>query len=54
MTAIAMTYCKICTWATLVWNEFVDHAEAFGRARAAAELSRLGHHKEAQELMLRK
>jgi hypothetical protein len=35
------------------WTGFLSVAEAGGRARAAAELSRRGLHAEAKELMLK-
>jgi len=37
-----------------IWIGFIAFGEATGRARAAAELSRQGFHKEAQALMLEK
>jgi hypothetical protein len=39
-------------WATMLGSQFIAYAEAFGRARAAAELSRAGYHKEAKKLLL--
>jgi hypothetical protein len=36
-----------------LWNVFLEIAEAGGRARAAAELSRRGLHAEAKELMMK-
>ena len=36
-----------------IWAAFVDIAEAGGRARAAAELSRRGLYTEAKALMLK-
>jgi hypothetical protein len=35
------------------WAGFLEVAEAGGRARAAAELSRRGLHNEAKELMMK-
>jgi hypothetical protein len=35
------------------WTGFLEVAEAGGRARAAAELSRRGLHEEAKELMMK-
>jgi hypothetical protein len=40
---------KISKWL----ESAVAYAEALGRAKAAAELSRAGYHKEAKELLLR-
>jgi len=37
-----------------IWIGFIAFGESAGRARAAAELSRQGFHKEAQALMLDK
>jgi len=36
-----------------IWQAFLSIAEAGGRARAAAELSRRGMHKEARAMMLK-
>ncbi len=36
-----------------LWNTFVSICEGFSRARAAAELSRLGHHDLARKMMLK-
>lgn len=36
-----------------VWNKFVEMCEAFSRARAAAALSRMGHHDLARKMMLK-
>lgn len=35
-----------------LWQLLMDFAEAFGRARAAASLSRLGKYDEARKLIL--
>lgn len=35
-----------------MWKRFTDHMENLGRARAAAELVRLGYHDKARELIL--
>lgn len=35
-----------------MWKRFTNHMEALGRARAAAELVRLGYHDKARELIL--
>lgn len=34
------------------WNFLMEMAESFGKARAAATLSRMGKHDEARRLML--
>ena len=34
-----------------MWDFFVDWADALGRARAAAELTRQGRHQAARELI---
>lgn len=33
-----------------IWESIVDFFESMGRARAAAELARLGRHEEARKL----
>lgn len=35
-----------------LWQFLMDFAEAFGRARAAASLSRIGKYEEARKLIL--
>lgn len=35
-----------------IWNFLMEVAESFGKARAAATLSRMGRHEEARKLML--
>ena len=58
MTAatISTYYCTFCdtvkTFAIAAFISFIAFGESAGRARAAAELSRMGLHKEAKELIL--
>jgi|TARA_Y100000389_G_scaffold57753_1_gene53766 tRNA G26 N,N-dimethylase Trm1 len=48
--------CEICEkvahLVSKVWDGIVAHAEIVGTARAAAQLSQQGYHKEAKALML--
>jgi hypothetical protein len=50
--------CKVCTVIRnvliTIFVGMIALGESAGRARAAAELSRQGYHKEAKALMLRK
>ena len=57
MTSTTWTYtCKICkmirTALSIAFVGLIAFGESAGRARAAAELSRQGFHKEARALML--
>ena len=57
MTNTTWTYtCKICkilrTALSVAFVGLIAFGESAGRARAAAELSRQGYHKEARALML--
>jgi hypothetical protein len=57
MTDATWTYtCKICkilrTALSVAFVGLIAFGESAGRARAAAELSRQGYHKEARALML--
>ncbi len=49
-------YCRVCdmiaTGLTTIGNGFMKFFESAGTARAAAELSRQGYHKEARALMM--
>ena len=49
-------YCRTCdiiaSGFTNIGNGFIKFFETAGTARAAAELSRQGYHKEAQALMM--
>ena len=53
---ISTYYCSICeavkTIAITAFMSFIAFGESAGRARAAAELSRMGMHNEAKALML--
>ena len=53
---ISTYYCTICqavkTMAIAAFISFIAFGESAGRARAAAELSRMGLHNEAKALML--
>ena len=56
MTTISTYYCSICEAVkTIVFTAFctmIAVGESAGRARAVAELSRMGMHDEAKALML--
>ena len=56
MTTISTYYCSICEAVkTIVITAFctmIAVGESAGRARAAAELTRMGMHKEARALIL--
>ena len=59
MTSTTWTYtCKICkmirTALSIAFVGLIAFGESAGRARAAAELSRMGYHAEAKSLMLGK
>ncbi len=51
MTAITLTYCAFCEFASKVFTGMIKTCETIGNARAARELSRMGYHKEAKALM---
>jgi hypothetical protein len=55
---ISTYYCNFCqavkTMAITAFIGLIAFGESAGRARAAAELHRLGYTEEAKELMLRK
>lgn len=44
---------NIFNWFRRLGSMFISYSESLGRARAAAELSRLGFHKAAQDLILK-
>ena len=52
MTALTATYCAFCAKLERAFDNFIDFFERIGRARAAAELTRLGYYEEAKRLML--
>ena len=56
MTTISTYYCSICeavkSIASSTLYNIWSFGESAGRARAAAELTRMGMHKEAKELIL--
>jgi hypothetical protein len=56
MTTISTYYCSICeavkTIVITAFIGFIAIGESAGRARAASELTRMGMHKEAKELIL--
>lgn len=61
MTTITYTYTQTHRVMSILskalvatWIGFVAFGETAGRARAAAELSRMGHHAEAKRLMTEK
>ena len=55
-TTLSTYYCSICeavkTIVITAFIGFIAIGESAGRARAAAELTRMGMHKEAKELIL--
>ena len=51
MTAITLTYCALCDWTNKAFNTMIKTCESIGKARAAHELTRMGLHKEAKQLM---
>ena len=51
MTAITLTYCAFCDFASKAFTNMIKAFEAIGNARAAHELKRMGLHKEAKALM---
>jgi hypothetical protein len=51
MTAITLTYCAFCDFCAKVFTGMIKSCEAIGNARAAHELTRMGLHKEARQLM---
>jgi hypothetical protein len=55
-TTLSTYYCKFCdavkTIAITAFCTMIAFGESAGRARAAAELSRMGMHDEAKALML--
>ena len=54
MTDLVMTHAVNPTWEFLkkMYFKFVEIQMSLGKARAAAELSRMGYHKEARQVML--
>lgn len=44
---------NISNWFRKLGSAFISYTESLGRARAAAELSRLGFHKAAQDLIIK-
>jgi hypothetical protein len=53
MKSLKKVHTQLAKWAASAGKSFIGYAEALGKARAAAELSRAGYHKEAKELLLR-
>jgi len=53
MKLLEKVYAKISNWTVSIGKSVVSYAEAMGRAKAAAELSRAGYHKEAKDLLLK-
>ena len=55
MNTLASKYCAICEavaeWTNNAFASMIEYCETIGRARAAAELTRQGVHKEAKALM---
>jgi hypothetical protein len=52
MTTLTATYCAFCAYVEKGFKNFIEFFETLGRARAAAELTRMGYYKEAKRLML--
>ena len=57
-TTLNTYYCAVCasiaTFAKNTFTNIIETFEAAGRARAAAELARMGYHKEAKAIILGK
>jgi hypothetical protein len=53
MKLLKQAYIKLAKWAKVAGKTFISYADSLARARAAAELSRAGYHKEAKELLLK-
>ena len=55
MNTLVSNYCAICEavaeWTNKAFAGMIEYCETLGRARAAAELTRQGFHKEAKALM---
>ena len=49
---ISTYYCTLCEAVKTIAYSFNKFFETAGTARAAAELTRMGYHKEAQALMM--
>ena len=54
MTTIAMAYCSLCESLRKFGKSVIETSETIGRARASAELARMGYHKQAKALMVQK
>ena len=52
MNTLTATYCAFCDAVARAFDRMIQAFERTGRARAAAELARLGYYKEAKDLML--
>lgn len=54
MTAAVMNYTvnPIGRLFKALWNGIIESQMRMGKARAAAELARMGYHKEAKEIMM--
>ena len=52
MTTLTATYCAFCDAVARVFERMIKTFERVGKARAAAELARLGYYEEAKALML--
>lgn len=53
MKTLKVVYQTIIKILSHIGKRTLEYAEALGRARTAAELSRAGYHKEARNIMLR-
>ncbi len=55
MNTLVSNYCAICDavaeWTRNFFARLIETFETIGRARAAAELTRQGYHKEAKALL---
>jgi hypothetical protein len=51
---IKQTYCAFCEWVANFFNGVCNTLLLLGYSRTAAELSRMGYHEEARNLMIEK
>jgi hypothetical protein len=53
MKTLKSIYTVVTRYMSLTGRSFLSYAESMGRAKAAAELSRAGYHKEAREILMK-
>lgn len=53
-TLVATTYCAFCEWVSKFFSGLGNTLLLIGYSRTAAELSRMGYHEEAKNLMTEK